>query len=422
VKEATTNYISILSSSLSLLRQQCKIDWIKYGDESTRLFHAKAKQRKLTTYIFSIHDATGSEVEGFDQVGKVLLDYYKDLLGNTTLPSQSIDASIISQGMVLSQERQIDLCKPFTDNDIKEAIFSIPNHKSPGPDGFSSGFFKTTWSTTGTMVCAMVRNFLQTGKMPLFISSTKLILLPKVAHPQTAADFRPISCCNVLYKAISKLLSSRLKLILPELINQSQGAFVPGREIIYNILMCQDLARGYNRKHISPRCMLKVDIHKAFDSIHWDFLENLLHALRFPKAFTKWIMACVSNVEFILHLNGRVHGSFRGRQGLRQGDPLSPLLFVLTMDYFSRLMLKASSLPQYKHHPHCKALNITHLMFADDLILFGKADVPTLRILKETLTTLSSCTGLVANIQKSQIYLGGCSTQLHNQCIQLFRF
>jgi len=76
------------------------------------------------------------------------------------------------------------------------------------------------------------------------------------------------------------------------------------------------------------------------------------------------------------------------------------------MDYFSRIMLRASSLPQYKHHPHCKALNITHLMFADDLILFGKADVPTLRIMKDALTTLSSSTGLVANIHKSQIYLG----------------
>ena len=422
VNEATTKYISILSSSLALLRQQCKIDWIKYGDECTRFFFAKAKQRKLATYIFSIHDSIGTEVEGFDQVGEVLLAYYTDLLGNSPSRRHSVDDSIISQGNVLSQEQQIDLCKPFTDTDIKEAIFSIPNHKSPGPDGFSSGFFKSTWSTTGPMVCALVRHFLQTGNMPLYISSTKLILLPKVAHPQTAADFRPISCCNVLYKVITKLLCSRLKLVLPELINQSQGAFVPGREIIYNILICQDLARGYNRKHISPRCMLKVDLHKAFDSIHWTFLEDLLHALRFPKVFIKWIMACVSNVEFILHLNGRVNGSFRGRRGLRQGDPLSPLLFVLTMDYFSRIMLRASSLPQYKHHPHCKALNITHLMFADDLILFGKADVPTLGIMKDALSTLSSSTGLEANIHKSQIYLGGCSTQLNNQCIQQIGF
>jgi len=243
------------------------------------------------------------------------------------------------------------------------------------------------------MVCAIIRRFLLTWHIPHFMRATKLIVLPKVSNPQKASDFRPISCCNVLYKVVSKLLSSRLKVVLPNLINQCQGAFVQGREIIYNVLICQDLARGYNRKHISPRCMLKVDLHKAFDSIHWNFVKDLLHALHFPKVFTKWIMAYVSNVEFFLHLNGQIHGSFMGYRGLRQGDPLSPLLFVLAMEYFSRIMLKASSHPHFKHHPHCKTLNLTHLMFADDLILFGNVEIPTIRIMKEALDTFSLCTG-----------------------------
>ena len=421
-KDARNHYISILTSSLSLLKQQCKIDWINYGDDSTRFFYARAKHRKLASYIFSIQNTTGEVVEGFDKVGDVLLSYYKDLLGQTPLHRQKLDASILSLGALLNQEQQIDLCKPFSDLEIKEAMFSIPNHKSPGPDGFSSGFFKSSWNHTGPMVCGIVRRFLLTGHMPLFLSATKLIVLPKVTHPQKASDFRPISCCNVLYKVISKLLCSRLKVALPYLINQCQGAFVPGREIIFNVLICQDLARGYNRKHISPRCMMKIDLHKAFDSIHWHFVEDLLHALHFPKIFTKWIMACVSNVEFSLHLNGQIHGSFKGRRGLRQGDPLSPLLFVLTMEYFSRIMLKTSGHPHFKFHPHCKPLNLTHLMFADDLILFGKADVPTIRIMKEALDSFSQSTGLVANLLKSQIFLGGCSTSLHNHCLQVADF
>ena len=114
--------------------------------------------------------------------------------------------------------------------------------------------------------------------------------------------------------------------------------------------------------------------------------------------------------------------SFRGRRGLRQGDPLSPLLFVLAMEYFSRIMHKASTLPNYKHHPHCKPLNLTHLMFADDLIIFGKADPPTIQIMKEALDHFSCSTGLVANLHKSQIFLGGCPTSLHNHCIQTIGF
>ena len=334
-KEARKIYGSILSSSYALLKQQCKIEWIKYGDDCTRFFFAKAKQRKLATYICSLQDASGDVVEGFDKVGEVLHAFCKDLLGRAYLPHTPLDSSIISLGDTLSNVQQIDLCKAFTDADIKEALYSIPNHKSPGPDGFSSGFFKSSWNSTGPLVCTMVKQFFQSGYMPPFISATKLIVLPKVAHPQTASDFRPISCCNVLYKVISKLLCSRLKKVLPSIINQCQGAFVQGREILFNVLICQDLARGYLRKQTSPRCMMKVDPRKAFNSIHWVFIEDMLKALHFPYVFTNWVMACVTNVDFHLHLNGCIHGSFNGRRGLRQGDPLSPLLFVLAMEYFS---------------------------------------------------------------------------------------
>ncbi|KAJ8422634.1 hypothetical protein Cgig2_028505 [Carnegiea gigantea] len=137
--EARANYISILSSSLTLLRQQCKIDWISYGDDSTRFFFAKAKQRKLTTYIYSIHDASDNEVEGFDLVGDVLFSYYRDHLGKASMRRAPLDPATIAQGATLSMEQQLELCMPFSDNDIKEAMFDIPNHKSPGPDGFSSG-------------------------------------------------------------------------------------------------------------------------------------------------------------------------------------------------------------------------------------------------------------------------------------------
>jgi len=146
--------------------------------------------------------------------------------------------------------------------------FSILNHKSPGPDGFSSGFYKHAWNQIGPLVCRVVNQFFKTGNLPRHFGETKLLVLPKVPRPKNAMEFRPISYCNVLYKGISKLLCLRLKQVLPHLIDPSQAAFVPGWEILYNILICQDIARGYQRQHISPRCILKMDLHKAFDSIH----------------------------------------------------------------------------------------------------------------------------------------------------------
>ena len=117
------------------------------------------------------------------------------------------------------------------------------------------------------------------------MGETKLVLLPKVQNPTQAKDFRPISCCNVLYKCIAKLLCMRLKQVLPHLIHQNQGAFVKDREILFHILTCQDVVRGYNRKGISPRYIMKINLHKAFDSVHWKFLKELLEHMRFPSQF-----------------------------------------------------------------------------------------------------------------------------------------
>ena len=119
----------------------------------------------------------------------------------------------------------------------------------------------------GPLVCSAIQEFFKTGQLPRFYGETKIVMLPKRDHPETPSDFRPISCCNVVYKTITKLLCSRIKEVLPSLINEGQGAFVQGRQLLFNVLICQDLERGYNKKK-PPSCLLKVDLHKAFDSIH----------------------------------------------------------------------------------------------------------------------------------------------------------
>ncbi|XP_074315308.1 uncharacterized protein LOC141651499 [Silene latifolia] len=128
-----------------------------------------------------------------------------------------------------------------------------------------------TTSTTTPVSVPVV----QLGK----INHPFITLLPKVELPQNVTQYRPIACCNVLYKAISKVPATRLSKVLPEIISPNQGAFVKGRTIIENILICQDLVRLYNRKSVSSRCMMKVDLKKAYDSVNWGFLEQMLEAL-----------------------------------------------------------------------------------------------------------------------------------------------
>ncbi|KAM6563652.1 hypothetical protein CsatB_023650 [Cannabis sativa] len=126
------------------------------------------------------------------------------------------------------------------------------------------------------------------------------------------------------------LMCSRLANDLPNLVSQNQGAFVKGRSIAYNILILQDILKNYKRKSCSPRCTIKIDISKAYETVNWDFLEKLLVAYCFPAKFVKWIMNYVRNTSYSLLLNGRFQGTFKGKQGLRQGDPISSLLFFLS--------------------------------------------------------------------------------------------
>ncbi|KAJ8420395.1 hypothetical protein Cgig2_013882 [Carnegiea gigantea] len=227
-QDLRTKYLDITASSLSLMRQQTKIEWIGYGDSGSRLFFTRVNQCKLASYIYTLHTSQGELVEGFDDVGKHMSLFYRQLLRTQAKHRQRIDHHIILAGPVLSHGQQIDLCKSFSDKEIKAAFFSIPNHKSPGPDGFSSGFFKHTWDQIGPLVCNAAHHFFRIGRLPRRLGEMKLVVLPKIAAPKSASDFRPISCCNVLYKGISKLLCTRLKQVLLHLIHPSQAAFVPG--------------------------------------------------------------------------------------------------------------------------------------------------------------------------------------------------
>lgn len=112
------------------------------------------------------------------------------------------------------------------------------------------------------------------------------------------------------------MICSRLKDAVNELAADNQSAFVPGRSILHNVLICHDLLRHYNMK-TTPRCLMKIDLRKAYDMVSWDFLTEVLHGLGFPTKFIMLIMNCVSTTKFSINANGESHDYFEGRRGLR---------------------------------------------------------------------------------------------------------
>ncbi|GAA0174531.1 hypothetical protein LIER_27905 [Lithospermum erythrorhizon] len=184
--------------------------------------------------------------------------------------------------------------------------------KAPGPDGFSSTFFKANWDFVGYHLINCVQEFLSTGKLLKQLNHTIFALMnrdPKVV------DFRPIGCTNVIYKVITKILTKRMAGFLSALVDPGQTTFVKGRNIWENVFLAQEIVRGYKVKRNSPRCMIMLDIRKVYDTVSWDFVEKVLLGLGFATKFMGWIMEYVTTASYSISINGQLHGHFKGDRG-----------------------------------------------------------------------------------------------------------
>lgn len=203
-------------------------------------------------------------------------------------------------------------------------------------------------------------------------------------------DYRPIAGCNTIYKVISKMLCNRLRLILPTLISANQSAFIAGRTIVQNVLICQDLVRLYNRKNTTQSCLIKIDLKKAYDFVDWAFVEEMLHLMNLLQRFIKWIMPCITATKYNIAINGGLYGNIIGKRGLRQGDPISPLLFVICMEYLTRILNKVADMRDFGYHTKCRGLKLNHLCFVDDILLFCKGNYQLVMLLLRGMQSFSN--------------------------------
>ncbi|KAM3301327.1 hypothetical protein P3S67_015829 [Capsicum chacoense] len=255
--------------------------------------------------------------------------------------------------------------------------------KAPGIDGYPAEFFNLNWSIIKQDVPLAVKKFFESGRLLKLFSCTAVSLIPKVANPTYVRDNRPIACCTTIYKIITRILTNRLKSVVKHLVNPSQSAFVEGRSIVDNILFSHEIFKWYNRKGFSPRCVMKIDLRKAYDSIEWGFLKTLLAELGFSSKFITWIMKCVTSVSYSMVINGSLAKPFQRRRGIRLGDPMSPYLFVIAMEYLHRELQLVQQHKDFKHHPRCKRLGVVHISYANDLLMFCKEELKSVRLLQE---------------------------------------
>lgn len=254
--------------------------------------------------------------------------------------------------------------------------------------------------------------------MPEGVNETVIVLIPKGNNPQTIKDYRPISLCNVIYKVISKILVNRLRPLLDELISETQSAFIPGRMITDNTIIAFQCFHKiqYSKNQRDNYCAYKLDLAKAYDRVDWRFLEGALLNLGFHERWVNWVIKCVTSVSFKVKCNDEMLEPFRPSKGLRQGDPLSPYLFLFVADGLASLLRKevlGGSLNPLK--VAWNSPGILNFLFADDSLLFFKATAQASKI-KEVLNLFQGCTGqLLSQSKCSMLFSEACPTLVRDE-------
>ena len=388
-------------------RQKSRELWLQDGDRNTKFFHNSAKQKRTNNTIFHIKDASGNLLTNENLIRSEGLNFFKNLLAPEVFPSPSqaqVDEILESIPTVVTAQENEILMAPFTIQEIRKVVFSFPPDKAPGPDGFSALFYQSCWNIIGWDLWAAVEESRLSKSMLKYFNTTNISIIPKVRDPQTFADFRPISLCNLSYKIITKAIYLRIQHLIPRVISPEQGGFVPGRETMEGALVAHEVLHSINTNKTS-NFVIKLDMMKAYDRVCWKFLLQILAKMGFSKNWCKWIKACISGAWFSVNIKRKPEGFFHSSQGIRQGDPLSPVLFIIMAEAFSRTISHQHLLNKWKGALIAGTnISITHSFFADDTLLFGLSNVQEARQILHTLNLYSTVSGQIVNVQKSKIY------------------
>ncbi|XP_019152396.1 PREDICTED: uncharacterized protein LOC109149189 [Ipomoea nil] len=395
--------------------QKSKEDWILSGDLNTKYYHAATMVRRTRNKVYGLKDDNDNWVSEKAKLEAMVQNYFKGLYRKENEESNHDDFT----GMFppIQEEQWLHMNRQVTKDEVRDALMEMAPLKASGPDGLHAMFYQKSWSIVGDSLYQLVNDFFNIGSLPNGLNETNIVLIPKVQRPEKVNQLRPISLCNVAYKLVTKIMAQRLKLIMPEVVSPNQGSFVSERQITDNIITYQEILHTIRTEKNQPGYMvLKIDLEKAYDRLDWSFIRNTLQEVGLNDVWVRNIMHCVESAEMSILWEGNKLERFKPERGVRQGDSISPYLFVLCIERLGHIITEAVTQGSWKGIKVSRnGPSISHLFFADDMVLFAEANESQICTIMNCLDRFCKSSGQKVNKIKSNIFFSKnvCREDVH---------
>ncbi|XP_026443244.1 uncharacterized protein LOC113343176 [Papaver somniferum] len=356
----------------TMLKQKSRNKWLVEGSSNTNFFHNSIRIRRSSNTISELVDSAGNTFSDYEQLRNHVVYYYEDKFNG---PELEIDPILFDYDHIsISEEESLPMDRIPSSEEIKQAVFDLGEDSAPGPDGFSGCFYRHCWDIIQDDLLRAVIYCWNSGHIPNGVNSSLIVLIPKVA-------------------------------------------FIKGRNIHENISLASELINELHINRKDGNLGLKLDITQAFDTVSWSFVLEVFRRYGFSEHWCTWISHIFNSARISILLNGSPEGFFKINRGLRQGDPISPLIFVLMEDVLSRNMTKLFAEKRMSYMVTRGGISPTHLFFADDIMIFCKGNLRSINNLVDLLGKYECASGQSVCRQKSKIYYGGGSLSRRNYLV-----
>jgi hypothetical protein len=322
-----------------------------------------------------------------------LTNYFRSIIGVTGQSTWAFNCDELYQDMA---KATVELTVPFTEQEALAAIKRMNRCSAPGPDGFGPSFYKAAWATVGQDVMEFLQAFHGSQTQLERLNRSHMVLFPKKPGATEANAFRLISLQNCCIKVLTKTLTTRLQSQINRLVDIDQTGFISGRSIAENFVYAMELVQCCHKRK-KPTMVIKLDFAKAFDTVSWEALEVVMRARGFNLQWRTWMQQILQTSKSAILVNGCPGPWINCKRGLRQGDPISPYLFILLADVLQTLIKSCTVI----RHPIVDNEGCPVLQYADDTLLLVRGQLADVQVLKELLDQFADATGLQINYSKS---------------------